>query len=170
MAQTVWSGLSLTFTKASNTDPVLPENQDRITGNVWLTRDVLRGIVNAATECNVIDGCSYTPHFSPEDTTWATSLIAANASQTIAAPNWQNLTFTDWEAAYGNQVGVNILNRDAVVHLINDNIYLDLRFTGWVMQGGGGFTYLRSVPEPFTIHLMIVGLLPLAWARRRIGQ
>ena len=73
--------------------------------------------------------------------------MLANSDQTIAAPNWQNLTFTDWEAAYGNIVGRTILSptyRDAVVHLISDDIYLDLRFTDWGQLGAGGFSYIRS--------------------------
>ncbi len=73
--------------------------------------------------------------------------MLANSDQTIAAPNWQNLTFTDREAAYGNIVGRTILSgtyRDAVVHLISDDIYLDLRFTDRAQLGAGGFSYIRS--------------------------
>ena len=36
----VWDGPPVTFTKASFADWTLPENQDRITSNVWLTRSV----------------------------------------------------------------------------------------------------------------------------------
>lgn len=150
-AQTVWSGLSFTFTKANGTDPTLPENQDRISDDVWITRSQIgMGLFNAASECNIILGCTFTHNFSPADTRWATAAMLANSSETIAAANWQNLAFTDWEAAYRNQVGQNILNpsyRDAVVHLIADDIYLDLRFTGWTAQGGGGFSYQRAVPS-----------------------
>jgi hypothetical protein len=147
-AQTVWSGLTFTFTKANGTDALLPENQDRITSNVWITRSQFgMGLLNAKTECDEIQGCTYTHNLSPGDTAWATARMAANSTETIAAANWQNLAFTSWEAAYGGQVGLYILNpsyRDAVVHLLSDDIYLDLRFTGWTAQGGGGFAYQRA--------------------------
>ncbi len=107
------------------------------------------GLLNASTECDVLLGCTYTHYSSPAGTEWATAGMLANSDQTIAATNWQNLTFTDWEGAYDNRVGQVILSptyRDAVVHLISDDIYLDLRFTDWGQLGAGGFSYLRSAP------------------------
>jgi hypothetical protein len=148
-AQTVWSGLTLTFTKVDGTDPQLAQNQDRIANNVWITRGQFGGgLLNAASECDLINGCTYTHNFSPQGTEWATARMLANSSQTIAATNWQNLSFINWEGAYNNQVGAFILDpayRDAVVHLIADNIYLDLRFIGWTSRGGGGFSYQRAM-------------------------
>jgi hypothetical protein len=148
-AQTVWSGLTLTLTKADGTDPQLAQNQDRIANNIWITRGRFGGgLLNAASECDLINGCTYTHNFSPQGTEWATARMLANFNQTIAATNWQNLTFINWEGAYNNQVGNFILDpsyRDAVVHLIADNIYLDLRFIGWTSRGGGGFSYQRAV-------------------------
>jgi hypothetical protein len=155
MAQTVWSGLTLTFTKLDGTSAELEDNQDRITDNVWITRNEFgQGLLNAASECGP-SGCGYTHNFSPEDTEWATRWVLANSDEEIAASNWQQLTFTDWEDAYDNRVGQLILNpnyRDAVLHLITDDIYLDLRFTGWTIGFGGGFTYQRATalaaPDP----------------------
>src|SRR5262245_39160129 len=125
-AQTVWSGLTYTFTKADGLDPAVQANQDRITNNVWITRGQFgMGLLNAKTECDVILGCEYTHHLSPADTEWATALMPANSAETIAASNYQSLSFTNWEGAYGNQVGLYILNpsyQEAVVHLITDNI------------------------------------------------
>ncbi len=149
-AQTVWSGLTVNFTKAESGDASLPENQDRITDDVWITRNSFgMGLLNASSECDVLLGCTYTHNSSPLGTEWANAGMLANSNQTIAATNWQNLSFTNWEAAYGNTVGRVILTptyRDAVVHLINDNIYLDLRFTDWGQLGAGSFSYLRSAP------------------------
>jgi hypothetical protein len=36
-----------------------------------------------------------------------------------------------------------------VVHLIEENIYLDVTFLSWVIgrDSGGGFSYERSTPE-----------------------
>jgi hypothetical protein len=159
-AQSVWSGLNFTFTKADGTDPQLAQNQDRITNNVWISRDLGGGLLNAASECG-LSSCTYTHHFSPQDTEWATALLPVNSSKTIAATNWQNLTFVNWEGAYNNQVGVYILDpayRDAVVHLITENIYLDLRFIDWTSRGGGGFSYQRAVPEPSSVVMLFVGM------------
>jgi hypothetical protein len=170
-AQTVWSGLSVTFTKADGTDPRLAQNQDRITNNVWISRDLAGGLFNAAAECDS-SGCTYTNDFSPQDTEWATALFPANSNKTIAATNWPNLTFVNWESAYNNQVGVYILDpayRDVVVHLITDNIYLDLRFLAWTSRGGGGFSYQRAAPEPSSLVLLATGAITLLGRPRRIN-
>jgi hypothetical protein len=155
-AQTVWSGLTFNYTHADGLNPTDPANQDRITNEVWITRGQFGGgLLNAApptgsdpADCDPIFGCNYQHNLSPVDTEWATSRMLANSDKTIAATNYQNLAFTNWEGAYSNQVGVFILDsnyRNAVVHLIDQNIYLDLQFTGWSSRGGGGFSYLRSV-------------------------
>ena len=165
-AQTVWSGLTFTFTKADGTDPQLAQNQDRIANDVWITRGQIGGgLLNAASECDLSNGCTYTHNFSPQGTEWATARMLANSNQTIAATNWQNLTFVNWEGAYDSKVGTYILDpayRDAVVHLIADNIYLDLRFIGWTSRGGGGFSYQRAnspVPEPSSVLMLFIGML-----------
>jgi hypothetical protein len=145
-AQIVWSGYDVTFSKATNTNYTLPENQDRFTDNVAFTRGDTGGLINVAAESNYI-------HFtSPLDTEWATDLTS---DETIAATNWQALvateSFTNWIEAFGGQFtsGANIVGRNAVVHLITDDIYLDLRFTGWITFRGGGFAYFRSaIPPP----------------------
>jgi hypothetical protein len=41
-----------------------------------------------------------------------------------------------------------MLGRDAVLHLIAEDIYIDIRFTNWAQRSGGGFTYVRSTPPP----------------------
>jgi hypothetical protein len=97
--------------------------------------------------------------------------LPVNSTKTIAATNWQNLTFVNWEGAYNSQAGVFILDpkyRDAVVHLIADNIYLDLRFTDWTSRGGGGFSYQRAAPEPSSVVMLFIGMLVvIACGRRR---
>jgi hypothetical protein len=156
-AQTVWSGLSYTFTKGSGADPLVATNQDRITSNVWITRNSFgQGLLNARSECGGTE-CGFIHNLSPAGTAWATAGMLANSDESIAASNWQNLVFTNWETALGGQsnVGHNILTptyRDAVVHLLEDNIYLDLRFLAWSQQGAGSFSYIRATasapPEP----------------------
>lgn len=139
-APIVWSGLSTTFSKASGANPSLPQNQDRITDSVWLTRASSAGLFNAKNEASYSKGT----HAAPTGTRWATNLN--NPGKTISAANWESLSFTTWRGAFNNRVGNNIINRDAVVHLMADDIYLDLRFTNWSgAGGGGGFTYMRAV-------------------------
>ena len=102
-AQTVWSGLSFPFSNTGSAAANLPQNQDRITENVWITRNSFgMGLLNAATECDPDSGlCMYTHNSSPQGTRLGNGGMAANAGKTIAASNWQELTFTDWEDSYG---------------------------------------------------------------------
>lgn len=141
-AQTVWSGFDVPFSKPLFGDATLPENQDRITDNVWLTRSSNQGLFNARNETSYVDT------ISPADTEWATALIPANAGEEIAASNWADLAFDDWITAYGGagtmMLPSRLLNNNAVVHLITDDIYLDLRFTNW-SGAGGSFAYERAM-------------------------
>jgi hypothetical protein len=157
------------FSKPSFADPTLPANQDRITGNVWLTRGTNQGLFNARVETGYVD-------ISPADTEWATALMSANAGETIAASNWQDLAFDDWISAYGGMgtgsLPANLLANNAVVHLITDDIYLDLRFTSW-SGGGGSFSYQRAaaIPEPTSVTVLLMGLIGFRWRfRQRYGQ
>jgi hypothetical protein len=148
-AQTVWSGYSFSFTKASFTDPLFAVNQDRITNNVWVTRGNNQGIYNIHDEV-IYDELTHT---SPAGTKWATYIN--NPTKNIAATNYSNLVFADWIPAYGGQGGMSLPTRltggPAVVHLVADNIYLDLQFTDWASNGGGGFSYNRS-PAPVSVN------------------
>jgi hypothetical protein len=142
-AETVWSGYDFSFVRASDVDGSLPENQDRITGNVWITRGNSQGIFNAREE-------PFYGSASPDDTEWATDIN--NPGAAIASTNWTSLSFDPWITAYGGPGGGNLptrlIGRNAVVHLISDDIYLDLRFASWQAFGGGGFSYMRSLPPP----------------------
>jgi hypothetical protein len=143
-APTVWSGLTFEFNKPSF---VFPYPVDQITSNVALTRGSARGLYNAELDLGWNGS-------GPTGTKWAT--LFNNPTGTIAASNWQALTFGSWINAYGGGgVGTRIEDENAVVYLQADDIYLDLKFTDWVNGqdegGGGGFTYLRAVaPLPPT--------------------
>lgn len=79
----------------------------------------------------------------PTDTEWATNLN--NEGKPIAATNWANLIFAPWSTAYGGHVGTSIVGLNAVVHLISDDVYLDLKVTQWDGgEVGGAFTYERA--------------------------
>jgi hypothetical protein len=143
VGQTVWSGLTFEFEKLNDAPVTQPESQDRISDSVWITRSVQQGIFNIRTET----GYQGT---SPEGTRWATGIN--NPGKAIAATNWADLTFASWINAYGGPGGSTLpsrlLSTDAVVHLVSENIYLDLQFTDWTASaGGGGFSYLRAEGE-----------------------
>jgi hypothetical protein len=136
----VWSGLPFEFVKPDNEDP--PFTTDSITSNVSITRGVDRGLYNP-----LVDDDWFDSDLGPSNTRWAT--IYNNEGQTIAASNWANLNFEDqtWLVAYGGgSVGNVIEGTDAVMYLVLDNVYLDLRVTHWQSGGGGGFAYLRAEP------------------------
>jgi len=148
-AQQIWTGYGLTFQKADFADWTLPQNQDRITNDVWITRADQRGIFNAFSET------SYQRFVSPAGTEWAFGRAA----------DWMNLTFEPWEEAISN-FPPGMLNQPLAVHLIDEDIYLDLMFTEWTPGGsGGGFTYIRAVPGPGTVG--VLAFLPFVAARRR---
>jgi hypothetical protein len=140
-AVTIWTGLTKSFTKPLGADYTVPANQDPVTANVILTRRADGGgLINIAAES------FYNGGISPAGTEWATDIN--NPSQDIASTNYQNLSFTNWISAFGgaHSAGGGIADREAVVHLITDDIYLDLKFTDWTTGGGGEYTYLRSEP------------------------
>src|SRR3972149_4412116 len=87
-AQTVWSDLTFSFSHTAAN-----QGQDEISPNVWLTRGPTRGLFNAAYESG------YADYYSPEWTLWATEVN--NSEANVTAMNWQNLTFDDWQTAYG---------------------------------------------------------------------
>ena len=63
---TIWSGAAITFQKAAGADPTLPENQDRITDNVWITRPN-----NGGQIYNIVAESTANKDNSPEGTLWA---------------------------------------------------------------------------------------------------
>jgi len=144
-AAMVWDGAPITFVKAPFADWTQPENQDRITPVIWLTRASSQGLFNIKTES------FYTHDLSPAGTEWAFGTTAQFAS----------LNYTNWETWAGNNPPGTV-GRDAVVHLIAEDIYLDLRFTSWSgAGGGGGFSYVRStnpIPEPGSLALLGAGV------------
>jgi hypothetical protein len=163
-APTIWTGPTITFAKAGNADPTQSVNQDHLTSLVALTRASTAGMFNIARE-------SAFASTSPKDTLWATNLN--NPSQTITASNFAALTFDTWQTAYGGagSLNTNILNRAAVVHLVTEDIYLNLKFTSFAggANGGGAFSYQRStpVPEPSTISAAVIALIGLIALARR---
>ncbi len=144
-AATVWSGPPVAFTKQPFADPALPGNQDRLTQQVALTRGSAQGLYNPLREQ------AYTGT-SPAGTRWAFAGLRGNPQTGIAAANYASLNFSTWEVALGGRPSLagNIVDRPAVVHLVDEDIYLDVTFTDWSIGGGGGggFSYTRASPAP----------------------
>lgn len=122
-----WKGPKDTITKGNSVDWTLAVNQDRITPNVWITRQNTRGIFNIKVES------SYTNNSSPSDTKWATGTTA----------NLKSLSFTNWETAVGQNPPGSV-NQNMVLYLVTDSIYIDIKFLKWTAGGGGGFVYERT--------------------------
>jgi hypothetical protein len=164
----VWTGPSMTFTKPDFADFTLPGNQDRLTDNVWLTRRPTRPLFNVLLE----DFADIS--VSPLDTEWAFGPTQPGNPGPITASNFANLVFEPFVAALAHKVGNNAVPYGpGVLHLISDDVYLDIRFKSWTQESGGGFSYIRStpdqspVPEPATATLLLVGAVTGVAVRRR---
>ncbi len=164
-ASTIWDGPDLTVVNPSNAGV-----QDMITSNVILTRGSTAGMYNAAQEVSY-DQVGLT---SPLGTQWAFQGLNGNPSNAaqITASNFANLVFSNWANALGGspELQGNIVNRPGVVHLVSEDIYLNIKFTNWGGGGtGGAFTYVRStVPEPTSLAILAgCTMLGLTVRRRR---
>ena len=122
----IWDGPIISFSKADEADFTVESNQDRITSNVWITRGNAGQIFNIAKE-NSADKMD-----SPIGTLWSKGTI----------DNIDNLTFTNFRSAVGKPKDV--VGKNLVMHLIDDNIYLSVKFTSWSEGQKGGFAYERS--------------------------
>ena len=124
----------VTFTKENNADWTLEANQDRITDNVWITRQNNQGIYNA------FDQASYPGNAvgGPSNTEWK------------LGSSTEPGTYTSWVSAVQNNPA-QYCNNDNVMslHIIDLDLYFDVvwhNFTG--SNGGGGFSYTRIfMPE-----------------------
>ena len=142
----IWDGTRIVFTKPDRADPTLPENQDRITDSVWITRGDIAGIYSAKTET------VFEAFVSPADTEWVFGATTADGVE--------SLTFTDWVQATGFNPPTTI-GQNAVVHLISDDVFIEIKFlsfSGGGVGGGGGFSYERSTPST---PLQTVPIMPL---------
>lgn len=166
-AATIWDGPAITFTKGSFVDITVAENQDRLTDKVWLTRNNTAGIFNARAEPFFDQPLQVIDSISPAGTAWAFG----------SAAEYESLTFDTWIKTIEQRPAGpdnNMLDRPMVLHLLEDDIYLDIMFTDWgVGSGSGGnFTYIRSTPNPIpepAAGLLAAGLLALLLAPARAG-
>jgi hypothetical protein len=124
---TVWQGERMTFTKADGADPTLAENQDRITDSVWITRGNDGGQIYNIQERSSADYSA-----SPVGTEWAVG----------TTDDFGNLEFAPFREAVGKPK--DIVGTDLVLHIIEEDVYLDVVFTSWSQRKQGGFSYERT--------------------------
>lgn len=127
-AQTVWCGAPTTFVQ-----PAIGV-ADALTPLVALNRSFSAGLYNSAQESGYSGIAG-----SPTGTLWAFGTAADRAS----------LTFRPWREAVSNNPPA-MVGRDMVVHLVSEDVYVDIRFTAWAQASGAGsrFSYVRSTPGP----------------------
>ena len=129
---TIWTGPRLAFMKPAGASPTSPEAQDVITDTVILTRGDGNILYNIAQEMRV------RPSSSPQGTLWAMGTTA----------DLQTLEFEPLKEAANSRMQ-DLPGRDMVLFLVDENIYIDLRFTNWRSGrgNGGGFGYERTTPS-----------------------
>jgi hypothetical protein len=120
---------SVVFTKADSADWTLPENQDRITDNVWITRKHTQSLFNIAQE----DGYSGNSG-SPVGTLWAdTTTTAADSA-----------SYTSFVAMHGGSTQ-SLIGDTVSLYLPQDGLYFDVTFLSYSGgNSGGGFSYSRT--------------------------
>jgi len=130
---TIWACPEITFTKQDGTDFTDPANQDFFTENVIISRASTGGqIFNVANNDNPTDAQNV-----PSGVEWAIG----------RTDDLANLTFGGFREIIGRP-RTNIVNLDLVMHLLEDDIFLNITFTSWSRGrgGNGGFSYRRATP------------------------
>ena len=126
---TLWTGAATTFNKPDGSNPNLEENQDKITENVWITRGNTGGQIFNIAINNSADKTE-----SPVGTEWAIGTL----------DELDNLTFDYFRNAISRPKTA--VGKNLVLHLIEDDIYIYVKFTSWSQGKRGGFSYERSTP------------------------
>ncbi|MGO8678169.1 MAG: Ig-like domain-containing protein [Limisphaerales bacterium] len=125
-AATVWTGPTMNFSKSAATP-----SDVIIAGKVVLTRGNNQVLYNTAA------GETSAGSSSPADTMWAFGALT----------NYAKLSYQSLASLRNGDLAGRILNQPMVVHLVNEDIYLSVKFTAWAQHlSGGGFAYTRSTP------------------------
>lgn len=130
-SRTLWEGAIITFSKPNGGDPNDEANQDRITDRVWITRGNQGQIYNIVSE-NVASNST-----SPAGTAWAQGTYAII----------DDLTFTSFRDAAPGQKPKNAVSIPMVLHLVEDDVYIEIKITSWAQGKQGGFAYERRTAE-----------------------
>ena len=123
----IWNGPTITFTKSNGSDPTVMANQDRLSSNVWITRGNDGGQIYNIVKESVADKTN-----SPVGTKWAIGTLS----------QVETLSFTKFRTAVSKPKDV--VGKNLVMYLENDDVYLTVKFTSWSEGKNGGFAYERS--------------------------
>lgn len=162
----VWDADTILFAKPDFTNGNLPANQDLITANVTLARGAIYSLFNAAQE----GAYDTVGAMSPVDTEWAFAGLNGNTAA-VSAASYAGLNFDTFVNSLLGAVGSNVVGRAGVLHLISDDIYIDIEFSQWGAGGVGGFAYARAsgpsmVPLPGALTLLLGGIMSLGVVAR----
>lgn len=120
------TGTPVIFTKTDYADLTAPENQDQISADVVLTRNVQGGLYNIAAES------SFDSNISPINTEWAPTSTATATS------------YSEWRDAMDGDPR-SMIDVTTSMHLISENRYFDVVLRQWTCcENGGGFSYERK--------------------------
>ena len=128
----VWRGNTITFTKLDGADENIEANQDRITSNVWITRGNNGGNIYNIKKESGTSNSNERKYNSPIGTKWAVGTL----------DQIDSLTFKKFREAVGNPKDV--VGKNLVMYLEDDDIYLSVKFTSWSQGKKGGFAYERT--------------------------
>lgn len=121
-----WEGPIISFIKQDETNPTDKNNQDSITANIIITRGNDGGQI-----FNIAQEKASDKYKSPIGTEWAIGTL----------DQIDSLTFESFRSAVKPQF---VIGRKLVMHLIEDDIYISVKFKSWSSGKKGGFSYDRT--------------------------
>jgi uncharacterized protein YjdB len=128
-------GEKVVFNKPNLADWTLPENQDRISDMVWITRKSTQGLFNIAQENGYGTG-------SPIGTQWAFGFTE------FLTPG----DYEDWIDAVNNNP-TSMIGQNISLQLVEESRYFDVLFASYAGGGtAGGFSYTRQENLPDWIY------------------
>ena len=138
-APILWTGSSITFSQtvasSASKDVIIP-------GAVELTRNNSKWLYNlAAGDVQNVLG-------TPTDTRWAFAMRSGTNIIITSLADVTNLTYNTFSSyKNGDLSGVLLPNKQMVMHLLNEDAYIPVKFLAWP-HGGGRFSYIRSTAPP----------------------
>jgi len=131
-APVLWTGPTTNFSGGSASPPSPADVI--IPGAVSLTRTLNNWLYNTN-----VDACAACAAGTPSDTEWAFGALSDYASLSYQTMDvLRDASTPDFASV--------ILSGPMVLHLINENIYIQVTFTSWPQHFVGTFAYTRSTP------------------------
>ena len=121
-----WEGPIISFIKQDEANPTDKNNQDSITANIIITRGNDGGQI-----FNIAQEKASDKYKSPIGTEWAIGTL----------DQIDSLTFESFRSAVKPQF---VVGRKLVMHLIEDHIYISVKFKSWSSGKKGGGSYNRT--------------------------